>query len=152
MALKIFAVINIVLFALLMGMYISPWLAITKSLSSFEPSAFLAIVKQLARNMGPLMTALTPIALLSTIPVLVLSFSTNRTQFYLVLIALVLFIVTLAVTMLIEVPIVSKINTKTVAELPKNWERLRDNWVSFHLLRIIPGVTGFALVVIAAVF
>jgi uncharacterized membrane protein len=152
MALKLLQVINIMLFAFLAGMYISPWLALTKSLSSFEPNAFLPIVKQLSRNMGPLMTALTPIALLSAIPVLVLSFGSKPTLFYLVLVALLLFIVTLAVTMLIEVPIVAKINTRTVAELPRDWEQLRDNWVSFHLLRIVPGVIGLALTVIAAIF
>ncbi len=151
MVLKIFEVVNIVLFAFLAGMYISPWLALTKSLSTFEPSVFLEIIKRLGRNMGPLMTVLTPIALLSAAPVLLFSYARSSAMFYLTFIALVLFIVTLAVTILIEVPIVGKINSRTVSELPENWEKLRDTWVSFHLLRIIPGVVGFVLAIIAAV-
>ena len=71
MTLKIFELVNIVLLTLVSGMYWGPWLALSRSLATLEPPVFLAIVHRLNLNMAPLMTVLMPVALLSTIPVLI---------------------------------------------------------------------------------
>jgi len=102
--------------------------------------------------MGPLMTVLMPVALLSTVPVLFLSYSQRLETFYLNLIGLVLFVITLLVTMLIEVPIVAQITTWTVSTLPDNWQQLRDRWGAFHLARIVPSVVGLVLLLVGAIY
>src|SRR5882672_8197486 len=111
MALKLFELMNIVLLLFVSGMYWGPWLALSRSIATFEPEVFLAIVQRLNRNMAPLMTALLPLALLSTLPVLVLEY--GGWAFYLTLTGFVLFAVTLLVTGLVEVPIVKQIVTWT---------------------------------------
>lgn len=128
-----------------------PWLALSRSMATFEPGVFLAVVKRMSQNMEPVMTILMPVALFSTVPVLVLARSRPET-FVLTLIGLALFLVTLVVTLLVEVPIVKQIETWTVATLPDNWQELRGRWGSFHYLRVVPAVVGLALIVAGALF
>jgi uncharacterized membrane protein len=104
------------------------------------------------RNMAPLMTVLMPATLFSILAVLFLSYHAQRKTFYLNAIALALFLIALLVTVLIEVPIVEKIITWTVSTLPANWQRLRDRWVKFHIIRVVVGLASFVLLLIAAIF
>lgn len=69
MILKMWELISIVLLTLVSGMYWGPWLALSRSMATFEPEVFLPVVARMNRNMGPLMIVLMPIALLSTVPV-----------------------------------------------------------------------------------
>lgn len=145
-----FQVISIVLSALVMGVFWGPWVALTRSIASFEPEAFLAIVKRLSGNLAPVMTVLMPAGLLSMVPVLVFAFSARPVTFYLTLVALGCFAVALVVTITTEVPIVKQIESWTTSTLPDNWEHLRDKWVSFHLLRVISAIAGLTLLVVGA--
>ena len=70
----VFQVISIVLSALVLGVFWGPWVGLTRSLVTFEPEAFLAIVKRLSTNLAPVMTILMPAALLSMVPVLIFAF------------------------------------------------------------------------------
>jgi uncharacterized membrane protein len=151
MTLKILELVSIVLSAVVGGMYWGPWLALTKSMKTFKPDVFLAIVDRLNRNMAGLMTALTPIALLSIVPVLFISFGRQPTTFYLNLAGFILFVVALLVTVIIEVPIVKQIATWTVGTLPDNWTQLRDRWGLFHIIRVVTGIVGLALLVAGAI-
>jgi uncharacterized membrane protein len=121
-------------------------------MATFDPDVFLSIVKRMSRNMAPVMTILMPVALASTVPVLILSFRARPETFYLTLSGLVLFTVTLLVTMLVEVPIVKQIESWTELTLPSNWEQLRDRWGRFHLLRIVPAIAGLVLLLVGAIF
>jgi hypothetical protein len=152
MTLKVCELISIALLTLVSGMYWGPWLALTRSMREFEPEVFLAIAHRLNRNMAPLMTVLMPVALVSTVPVLFIAYSQRPVTFYLTLTGLFLFIVTLLVTVLVEVPFVKQIATWTVSTLPDNWQELRDRWGAFHILRIVPSLVGLVLVLIAAIF
>ncbi len=152
MNLKIWQAISIVLSALVGGMYWGPWLALSRSMRTFEPEVFLAIVQRMNRNMESLMTILTPTALLSITPVLFFSFSKHPRTFYLTFAGFGLFVVALLVTMLVEVPIVKQIVTWTAVTLPGNWRQLRDRWGAFHIIRVVAGVGGLALLVAGALF
>jgi len=111
---------------------LGPWLALSRSLPTFKPEVFLDIVDRMNRNMEFVMAMLTPVALLSTAPVLFFSYKEQPRTFYLTLIGFVMF--ALLVTMLIEVPIVKLIVTWTVGTLPANWQQLRDRWGAFHII------------------
>jgi uncharacterized membrane protein len=104
------------------------------------------------KNMAQVMTFLVPISLVAAVPVLVLSFSQRPVTFYLGLVGLSLFLITLFVTLLIEVPIVKKIRGWELSSLPNNWQELRDRWGAFHYFRIIPSIVGLALFLIGAIF
>ena len=98
------------------------------------------------------MTVLTPIALLSIVPVLFISFRQQPVTFGLNLAGFSLYVLALVVTMLIEVPIVKQIATWTVGTLPPNWQQLRDRWGSFHIIRVVAGIGGLVLLVAGAIF
>jgi hypothetical protein len=146
----VFQVISIVLSALVLGVFWGPWVGLTRSLVTFEPEAFLAIVKRLSTNLAPVMTILMPAALLSMIPVLIFAFGRRPATFYLTLAAFALFAVALVVTMTTEVPIVRQIESWTPSTLPDNWEHLRDKWGSFHLLRVFSAIAGLTLLAAGA--
>jgi hypothetical protein len=142
----VFQVISIVLSALVLG----PWVGLTRSLVTFEPEAFLAIVKRLSTNLAPVMTILMPAALLSMVPVLIFAFGRRPATFYLTLAAFALFAAALVVTITTEVPIVRQIESWTPSTLPDNWEHLRDKWGSFHLVRVISAIAGLTLLAAGA--
>ena len=152
MALKLFELLSIVLLMIVGGLYWGPWVALSRSMATFEPGVFLAIVKRMNRNMEPVMTVLMPVALVSTLPVMVLSFGKQRYTFYLTLAGLAMFLVTLMVTLVVEVPIVKQMDTWTGSTLPDDWQELRDRWGAFHLLRILPAVAGLILLLVSVIF
>ena len=143
---------SIVCSALVAGMFYGPWAALSRSMRTFAPEVFLAIVDRMNRNMAPVMTVLMPAALLAMIPVLIASYGTYPKIFSLYAAAFILFIVALAVTVLVEVPIVKEIATWTVATLPANWQQVRDRWVRFHVIRVVAGLASLVLLLIAAIF
>jgi uncharacterized membrane protein len=91
-----------------------------------------------------------PVALLSTVPVLWLSFGTSPATFALTLAGLVLFVVALLVTVVVEVPIAKRIASWTTATLPEGWQRQRDRWASVHIVRVVAGIAGLTLLVAGA--
>jgi len=151
MALKIVALINILVSAIVGGMYWGPWLALTISLKSFEAKVFLAIVMRLYHNMAPLMTVLSPLSLLTSVAVLFLSYK-RETTFYFTLAGFFFFLTALIVTVTIEVPIVKQIVTWTESTLPGNWEQLRDRWGKFHIVRVMAGIVGLTLLIAGMLF
>jgi hypothetical protein len=144
-------IVSITLAALVMGVFWGPWLAVTRSIDTLTPEVFLVLVHRLDKNLGGIMRVLFPLALLSMIPVLVLSFG-QTTSFVLTLAGFLLFVLALIVTAAVEVPIVKQIRGWTDATMPPNWEQLRNRWSSFHLLRVIPGILGLALLLAGAVW
>ncbi|MBA2612654.1 MAG: DUF1772 domain-containing protein [Bacteroidetes bacterium] len=152
MTLKIVALINIIISAIVGGMYWGPWLALTRSLKSFDAKVFLVIVKRLNQNMAPLMTVLSPLSLLTTILVLIISYNNQIATFYFTLVGFVLFLIALIVTVAIEVPIVKQIVTWTESTLPANWEQQRDRWAKFHLIRVISGIVGLIFLLAGILF
>jgi len=151
MALKTLEIISIALSALAAGMFCGPWLALTRSISTFEPEVFLTLTRRLSQNMAGVMTVLFPAAMLSMVPVAVVSYPNHPHTCYLSLAGLALFIVTLIVTMQVEVPIVRQIEACTPATLPANWEQLRDRWGAFHIVRVTASFGGLVLLLIGAI-
>jgi uncharacterized membrane protein len=127
-------------------------LHLSRSMKTFAPEVFLAIVDRMNSNMAPVMTVLMPGTMLSIIPVLLLSYHERSMVFYLSAAALLLFLVALLVTVVVEVPIVQQIVTWTPSTLPENWRQLRDRWMRFHVIRVIAGVASLIFLVVAAIF
>jgi uncharacterized membrane protein len=149
---KTWELISIVLSALMAGMFHGPWVALSRSMKTFTPDVFLAIVDRMNRNMAPVMTVLMPSTLLSITPVLFLTYHAHPRIFYLNAIAFALFIIALVVTVFVEVPIVEEIVAWTVPTLPESWQQVRDRWTKFHVIRVIAGLASLVLLVIAAIF
>jgi hypothetical protein len=153
LALHLLDILNISLASLISGIFWGPWLALTRSMRTFAPDVFLVVVHRLDANLGGIMGWLFPVALASFVPVAVLDLVYRCiAAFIFAVVAFVLFLLALAVTMAVEVPIVKQIRGWTIETMPPNWETLRDRWVSFHLLRVIPGTAGVALLTAGALW
>ncbi len=152
MALQVWQFVNILLAALVTGVFWGPWLGLSRSMETFPPEVFLAIGHRMIRNLAPIMPFLMPATLLSTVPVLVISHGDRPTVFYFTLSELALFLVALAITLIVEIPIDNQIRAWTVASLPDDWRQVRTRWARFHVARTFASVAGLALVVAGAVF
>ncbi len=151
MALRIWEFISICLAALVTGVFWGPWLGLSRSIETFTADVFLAIGQRMIGNLAPVMPFLMPAAILSLVPVLILSWH-RPAVFWLTLAALVLYLLALVVTLAVEVPIDNRIRSWTPETLPADWQRQRDRWERFHALRTLASVVGLALLVAGAVF
>ena len=149
--LRLLDILSITLATLVLGVFWGPWLGVTRSIKTFTPDVFLVLVHRLDKNLGGPMSVLFPITLLSVIPVLLLTIG-SPISFFLTLGGLLLFVLALVVTAAVEVPIVTQIRGWTDSTMPADWEHRRDRWLSFHLLRVLPGVTGVVLLVAGALW
>jgi uncharacterized membrane protein len=152
MTLAILDLISILLNALVFGVYWGPWLALSRSMSTFDQQQFLALVHRMDKNMGRVMTVLMPISLVAIVPVLVIGQGERPQTFYVSLAGLLFFILAAVVTIAVEVPIVSRIRTWSVESIPADWTRQRDRWESFHRIRVGAGFLGLALLLAGALF
>ena len=152
MLLNLLDVAAITLSALVLGVFWGPWLALTRSLDTFSAPVFLQVVHRLDRNLGRSMTILYPITLVAIVAMLVVSFRCTAAAFWLVAAGLAMFVLALVVTTVVEVPIVANIRHWTDDTVPADWQALRDRWLSFHLLRVVPGILGVALLTAGALW
>ncbi len=150
MSLHAWQLVSIVLAALVTGVFWGPWLGLSRSIETFTADVFLAIGHRMIRNLAPVMPILMPAALLSTVPVLFLSYGTRARVFYPTLAGLAMFVVALAVTLTVEVPIDNQIRQWTIGSLPADWQQVRDRWERFHEVRTFASIAGLTLLVVGA--
>jgi hypothetical protein len=151
MHLRIWQFINVFLSALAAGVLWGRWLSVSRSIAEITPATFLEIAKTMIVNAVPVLPILTFAAILSTLPVLVLLYRKRRLRaFAATLAAFVLFLTSLAITLLVEVPIDRQIVEWTT--LPADWQELRDRREMFHMWRTFTYLAGVALITGAAVF
>ena len=152
MTLKVLELTSIILSTLVAGIFFGPWLALSGSVTNFKPEVWLAIVNRFNSNLFPVMSVLMPGALLSIVPVLLITYRGQRTTFFLNTVALILSAVALLVTVLFQMPLVKQMRAWTVATLPHNWEEIRDRWEAYHAVRVVASVAGLVLMLTAAIF
>ncbi len=69
-------------------------------------------------------------------------FSRGRARFFFA-VAAVIFLGSLIVTVVVEVPINRTVATWNVDALPENWAAVRDRWLHFHVARTVGGLLAF---------
>src|SRR4030095_10407347 len=135
MKLKAVEFISLVLASLVMGVFWGTWFTLTRSIHDFSPAEFIHIGKTIIANVAFPMSIIMPATLLSMLVAILLSRHINTTSFYLYIVSFLLMVVTLIITVAVEVPIDNKIKTWTEATIPSNWESLRQRWDIFHTIR-----------------
>jgi uncharacterized membrane protein len=71
------------------------------------------------------------------------AFLTHGRARWLFALAAVIFLVSLVVTVTIEVPMNRSIAQWNPEAVPQDWAAMRDRWLSFHLVRTIGGFVAF---------
>jgi uncharacterized membrane protein len=131
--------------ALVAGVFWGTWFTLTRSLENFSPSEFIHIGKTIIANVAVPMRILMPVTLVVMLLAIWQSRKINKTSFYLYVFSFLLMVITLIITVGVEVPIDNQIKTWTENSLPANWEALQNKWNSFHTLRTFTSVSSFAL-------
>jgi len=135
----------LVLVMLVTGVFWGTWFTLTRSLDQFPPDNFIRIGKTIIANVAWPMRILMPLTL---VMLLWLSWTSRRQRpiSYFFLGSLVLMVITLIITVGVEVPIDNQIKTWTTETLPADWMDLRLRWNQFHTMRTVTSLLSFILV------
>lgn len=144
MKLKVIEFITLLLGALVMGVFWGTWFTLTRTLDDFSASEFIHIGKTIISNVAIPMSIIMPVTLLFMLLAVLFSRRVNKDSFYLYCGAFFLMVVTLLITVSIEVPIDNKIKMWTSATVPSDWKPLRHRWNQFHTTRTFTSMASIA--------
>lgn len=136
--------LGLLAFALVMGVFWGTWFTLTRSLETFQGPAFLQIGKTIIANVAWPMRILMPLALLLAVLSVVTHPELRSRSFWLMVIGLALMLITLGITVGVEVPIDNAIKGWTAATLPADWTDQRLIWKQYHALRTFTAIGAFA--------
>ena len=74
-----------------------------------------------------------------------------KPSFYLYTIAFLLMVITLIITVAVEVPIDNQIKTWTESTLPADWESLRNKWDQFHTIRTFISIASLCFLILGTI-
>ena len=147
--LKSIQLITGLLLVLVTGVFWGTWFSLSRSMYELPPEMFIAIGKEIIRNVAVPMSIIMPATLLGLLILLIQAWKIKSIYFYCILITWILFIGALLITLGVEVPIDNQIKTWTLATIPADWESIRDRWETFHTLRTLVSVGGTASFLVA---
>ena len=132
---------------LVTGVFWGTWFTLTRSLNDFEAEEFIHIGQTIIANVAIPMRIMMPAALFFLLWSMWINYKIDRPVFWLYTFSFVLMLVTLVITVGVEVPIDNKIKTWTVNTIPENWKSLRETWDKFHTARTFTSIGSFAFYV-----
>jgi uncharacterized membrane protein len=149
--LRIAYFVNILLYALVMGVFWGTWFSLSRSIASIKPEVFLDIGHTMIANLAGPMSLLMPAALISSVLLLVVLARERRgAVLYFVVASFLLMIAALVITLAVNVPIDNDISRWTPNTLPADWTAARDRWEAYHTLRTFLSATALGCVVASA--
>ncbi len=144
---KPIAFITVILIMLVTGVFWGTWFTLTRSLNDFSPGEFIHIGKTIIANVAVPMRILMPATLLFLLLSMRNVYHVNKPVFYFYTASFLLMVVTLVITVGVEVPIDNQIKGWTVETIPANWKSLRQTWDEFHMARTFTSIASFAFYV-----
>jgi uncharacterized membrane protein len=144
MKLKIIQFVALFLLMLVTGVFWGTWFSLSRSIESFSAAEFIHIGKVIIENLAFPMKIIMPACIVFMIIATWIYPHKKSAGFYLSVVALILIIITLYITVGIEVPIDNQIKQWTASTVPLNWETIRIRWQFFHTLRTVTSLASFA--------
>jgi uncharacterized membrane protein len=148
MKLKLTEFFALLLSSLVMGVFWGTWFTLTRSLEDFSPAEFIHIGKTIIANVAIPMRILMPLSLLLLLVAAIMCRKINSFSFYLYSAAFVLMVVSLIITVAVEVPIDNQIKTWTANDIPADWQTLRQKWNLFHTTRTFTSMASVAFFIL----
>jgi uncharacterized membrane protein len=151
MVLKLTQFVAIMLYVLVAGVMWGTWLSLSRTMTRYDATTFLADGQHMIANLATIMAVLMISAgVLGLIMTWQLFRNGSTVAGWLALAGLLLIVAVIAVTLAVEVPIDNKIKTWTTATLPPDWQDIRARWATFHTLRTVLSLAAVAAAVGAA--
>lgn len=142
---------SLILAMLVTGVFWGTWFTLTRSLETFPPDHFIRIGQTIINNVSVPMKILMPATLLAQL-LLCLSFWKRKPPVYFFTASFIFMIISLLITLLVEVPIDNQIKTWTPVTIPDNWTTLRTTWKQYHFFRTLSSILSFVLLAIPVLF
>jgi uncharacterized membrane protein len=137
---------------LVTGLFWGTWFSLSQSTEDFSAAEFIHIGKTIIKNVAFPMRIILPLCILSIFLVAWWYPFKKSGGFYYTTASFILILVTLLITLLVEVPIDNQINLWTTATVPSDWEGIRAKWQFFHSLRTITSTASFTCLAVTNVF
>lgn len=144
--------ISLVLLLLVTGIFWGTWFSLSRSIEKTSPETFLENGKLIIKNLAVPMRIAMPLTILTMIADVWWYPVKHGGGFYLTIAAVILMVLTLLITVTIEVPIDNQIKYWTVSSLPEEWKALRSRWQFYHTVRTFTAVISFSLLLAGALF
>ena len=142
--------LSIALVAAVVGLFSGPRAALTKSIRSCTFEVFVETVDRMNWSLAPALTVFLPAACLSLSLAVLMSYHEFPKLFFLNVVALLLFLATLLVAIIFELPIVKEIATwPATLKIPDDWQHIRQRWLRIHIVRIALGLSSLLLLITA---
>jgi uncharacterized membrane protein len=137
--------LNVMLVALVMGVFWGTWYSLSRSVAPMDPGTFLQAGRLLMDNLGGPMSVLLPAAIASAAPVLYLLYRQKQSAALVFgAIGVTLMLGALVITRDVNVPLDYLFSDWAVETLPANWHVNRDRWEFFHGLRTVLSIAALA--------
>jgi uncharacterized membrane protein len=140
-----------ILLVLVTGVFWGTWFSLSRSMDTFPPETFIVIGKQIMQNVAIGMGIMMPLGITGVVVLLLMAGKRKKAHFYWLLSTLMLFVLALAITLFIEVPIDNQIKTWTPDGLPTDWKAIRDRWQFYHTGRTFLCLAGIACFLMAVI-
>jgi uncharacterized membrane protein len=144
MKLTIIQFIALILLTLVTGLFWGTWFSLSRSMQTFSVGEFIHIGNTIIRNVADPMKIMMPLCILSMLISVWLYPQKESISFYWGVISILLILITLYITVGIEVPMDNQIKKWTVATVPANWLQIRIRWEFFHTIRTFTSLASFA--------
>jgi uncharacterized membrane protein len=138
--------LNLLLAALVTGAMFGLWLAFHSR--TLDGSSYIVIHQQSVRGMNTVMPILGLATIVTTIAAAFLT-REDKTRLVLLILAAIAFVATGLITRFANQPLNAIVMGWSPSSPPADWAALRDNWWHWHVLRIVCGVAGSSLLILA---
>src|SRR6266699_4300771 len=151
MFVKLIQFLNIMLYVLVAGVLWGTWLSLSRTMTRYDATTYLADGKHMIDNLAAIMPVLMiATGVLGLVVVFLLFRRRSTAAAWLALVGLLLLVAVMVVTLSVEVPIDNKTKTWTPTTMPSDWTDIRARWAAFHTLRTFLSLAGLAAAVGAA--
>ena len=148
---KTLLLITGILLVLVTGVFWGTWFSLSRTMNTLPVETFVLIGKQIMQNVALGMSIMMPLGITGIIVLLLIAGPRRKAHFYWLLAALILFVLVLAITLVIEVPIDNQIKTWTDGNIPGNWQAIRDRWQFYHTDRTFLSLAGMICFLMAVI-
>jgi uncharacterized membrane protein len=143
MKLKLSQFISLFLLMLVTGIFWGTWFSLSRSMEVFSVEEFIHIGKTIIANLAVPMSIIMPLCILFMLLSMWLYPEKKSAGFYLSITAFIFIIISLLVTLLVEVPIDNQIKVWTASTVPADWKAIRNHWEVFHTTRTFTSLASF---------
>lgn len=141
--------LSLFILMLVTGIFWGPWFSLHRSLNRFSKGEFLKIVNTLAANLAVPMRFLMPVCILLLGLFICFYPIKSSIGFYVLILSFLLTLSALLITVLVEISFVKQMQEWTENTMPFTWEKIRDNWVKYHVIRTFLSIGSFACLAIS---